>query len=329
VESKLADAKPLKEVLDDILAKSPSLQALFSKGYDLSNPFRSKLVGEQEEFEGKDYPTYFKLMSGHEEKQCHINQRFRVQFETDVVNDYFNRDRYPGRFTFKLNGNEFSDRVFNLWNGVATLTASIPEGTEIEDRLKGQVWVMDDTQIEPFYCEFYRNVLDEIKPNGGPSRRRKPPAGNDKGNRKTPEQLSLPQVVEVKEEEWHRHDFDRFSALKVINDGKGSYDFFVNIDNVFLKTEIKSIRQKDKAPLLEARFKYGLILIGLSMLKDREILEDSSDEQDERETIPPIEVQVLEVTRAIAPIILPMIETLGSLDIDEVITDKRFELELE
>ncbi len=242
IESQLLDAKPLRDVLDEILKKSPSLQTLFSKGYDLSNPFKSKLAGEQEEYKGKTYPTYFKLMKGHEEKQCHINLRFRVQFETDVVNDYFMRDRFPGRFVFKLDGNEFSDYVLNLWNGVATLTVTIPEGTKVGDRLRGQVWVTDDTQIEPFYCEFYRNVLSEHKPNGNGTKKRKPPAGEGKGDRKIPDHLALPHVMEVREEDWRRHDFDRFSALKVVDNGEGSYDFFVNIDNVFLNSSLDKNR---------------------------------------------------------------------------------------
>ncbi len=86
----------------------------------------ARLIGEKTEFEGKRYPTFFKLQRGEETKNCHKGSRFRVQFETDAVNDYFGRDNDPGYFELRFNGQPSDDYVLNLWNGIATLNVSLP-----------------------------------------------------------------------------------------------------------------------------------------------------------------------------------------------------------
>lgn len=316
IEEKLGDSRPLKEVLDEIMKKSPSLSALFIDGMDIGNPFKSRLVGEGEDFDGKKHPTYFTLMKGHKEKDCQINRRFRVQFETDVENKYFGRDRYPGRFELHINGNPSSSYVLNLWNGVATLTVSLPDGIGVGDRIKGEIWVNDETLIEPFYCEFFRDVMPKRKTtsgNGKPT----PPAENGKGDRKIPDAFSMPKIIEIQEEDWEKEGFDKYSALKAVYNGNEGYDFYLNVDNVFLRTEMKALKNDSEARLLEAQFKYGILLIGLSILKDQEEIEGGT-EDDDLESQKSIEDIVFEVSKAVAPVILPMVDSLGSLQIEDI-----------
>ncbi len=328
IEEQLGESRPLKDVLNEILRNSPSLSALFITGSDIGNPFKSRLVGETKEFEGKPHPSYFKLKSGHAERDCHINMRFRVQFETDVDNEYFGRDRFPGTFRFHINGKPSTSYILNLWNGVATVTERLPRSAEVSDRIHGEVWVEDETLIEPLYCEFYRNVLPEKKPSGGGGKRQ-PPAGNGKGDRKIPEDLALPMIKEVREDEWDVHGFDKFSALKAIHTGDEGYDFFLNLDNVFLRTEMRSLKHDSEAQLLEARFKYAILLIGLCILKDQELFEAKTEEELGELDGKTIEEIVFEATRAIAPVVLPMIDTLGGLQIEDVTEQKQVDIEYE
>jgi hypothetical protein len=322
-ESMLADMKPLRDALVEILKKSPSLQALFLKGKDISNPFKSIFAGEADEFIGKTHPTYFRLMKGHDHKQCHINQRFRVQFETDVVNDYFIRDRYPGRLIFNLNGSNITDRSFNLWNGVATLTVKLPNNIKLGEKVIGEVRVEDDTLMNPFYSKFTREVIGPSETYSG-GNGRLPPAGNGKGDRQLPDTLSLPPVHQVREEEWKIHDFDRFSALKVMDDGKDSYDFYVNIDNVFLRTEIKALNPGSDPRLLEARYEYGLVLFGLAILKDKALL---IKQETNTETNISITDLIYKISQAVSPIILPMIEALSHLESSDLVNQTNLEYE--
>jgi hypothetical protein len=325
VDAKLADSRPLKDVLNEILKKSPGLTALFVQGADIRNPFRSRQVGEGEEFRGAPHPTFFKLFPGHEKKECHQNLRFRLQFETDVVNDYFSRDRYPGRLRVFLNGQETTDFVRNLWNGVASVTVRLPEGAGVGNDFQGHVVVEDETLIEPFRNEFVIHVIGPHRPNGGGRGQRQPRAEGN-GDRISTDKLGLPQVTEVREERWQEFDFDKFSALRAMYAGENGYDFHLNMDNVFLRTELQSIDRSDDAKLIEARFKYAMVLLGLAILKDQEFYEAGSNEAGE-ETSP--EQLTLKVTRSFAPVVIPMIDTLGALQLEDILEGSDVALEYE
>ncbi len=79
----------------------------------------------------------------------------------------------------------------------------------------------------------------------------------------------------------------------------------------FLRTEIKGNTKTDPR-LLEARFKYGMVLLGISLLehfekeKEVEIQKNGLSIYDE----------IFSVSKAISPILLPMIVSLGDLELD-------------
>ena len=90
----------------------------------------------QVEYHGKLFPTYFKFKGKDYgqtvEKECHINQRSRMTFETDVVNDYFSRKIDAGMFElFRVNGSARQPATAfvgpNLSNGIATLSVRLPD----------------------------------------------------------------------------------------------------------------------------------------------------------------------------------------------------------
>ena len=107
IQSRLQDEKPLEDILKSLLETSPTLSALFLQGQRATNPFKTlKVRGEEQEFHGEKHPTFFKF-KGKEygvelSRECHINQRCRVTFETDAVNDYFSRNVDPGEFSLFL-----------------------------------------------------------------------------------------------------------------------------------------------------------------------------------------------------------------------------------
>lgn len=308
IAERLSDTRPLREVLEDLVRKSPTLQNFLQVGQDIHNPFVPRLVGEQELFNGKPHPTYFRLMAGQGDSECHMNLRFRVQFETDVENEYFIRDRHPGSFTFSLNNAE-AEYVYNLNNGILTLTVSLPDGTEAGDLLRGRVCINDDTLIEPFCENFTRRVLPPININDGGAGSRRKAAGGGNGDRQAPNGLAYPSVIEVKEEEWQANGFDKNSALKVMSAENNAHDFYVNIDNIWLKSEINQTRDTEIAPILKSKFVNGLVLFGMALLKDKEYLEESPN-SDEYYSI---EDMILKTSRSFAPIIIPLVDALGEL----------------
>ncbi len=87
------------------------------------------------------------------------------------------------------------------------------------------------------------------------------------------------------------------------------------MDNVFLRTELKAKAHTDEAKLIEAQFKYALVLFGLAILKDREIIEEK---EGEAESSMSVEEVVFQLTRSISPVVIPTIDALGGLQIEDI-----------
>lgn len=341
-EARIADAKPLEDVLELILKHSPSLANLFLFGKRASNPFKTKQVQDNEvPFNGQRFPTYFKFKGkdyGHcLERESHINMRCRIAFETDADNDYFSRTLEPGGFElFSLKeGERIPVSNFtgpNLTNGIATLSVKLPEDAEVGSRVEFVSIVTDEYREQPFENRFVVVVKPEAVVGTGGGQRRKPPSNDDGKGRELPGGIALPNIIPVTEDEWPNHEgFDRFTALRIKDAGdidqNGSgqdsvtrYDFYINVDNLYLKTEMKAA--KSDVPLLRARFTYGMVLVGLGLLQEDMMAgtendgEDDSDGAAEGESHG-IEERVEQVTRALAPILLPMIDSLGAIDAEE------------
>lgn len=340
IESKLEEDKPLENVLESILKQSPSLSSIFILGKRLSTPFKTKEVIDKEmKYEGRKHPTYFKF-KGKEYgqkllKECHIDYRARITFETDAVNDYFSRNIDRGEFALFLVKDEDKYPVTDSagpypQNGIATLSVKLPESVRIGDSLQFVSIVSDPTLLEPFENTFYLKVLEEAQPSGkkGKRKKKKPPTDRKGKDRERPAGISLPKIKTVKEEEWNNYDpsFNPHTALRVksdINeDEKTIYDFFINIDNIYLKAELKSSALD--LDLMRARFKYGMVLLGLALLHDNEEskkrLIENGDIEEESKAIN-IEDKIEEFTKAVAPVLIPMISTLGELDLKESYVD--------
>lgn len=314
IKDKLDDAKPLAEVINSVLRKSPSLAHLFGIGQRLANPLKSKSSASQKAFTGVRYPTFFKLSKEYpvtKPKPCPINQkRFRVQFTTDAENEYFTRAQDPGTFKLSVNGSLVagsSSYSGNLWSGKYDVNITIPKGVKEGDKLLIKSEVSDPTCHESFKDEFYVQITEAIKPSaGGGTKRKNPSSGKPGLSNSHKDQLGLPNVIEVIKEEWAEHGFDECSALKVVSGGKDTYDFFLNRDNVHLLREQKS-NTKVEPKIQLARFKYGLVLIGLSMLNEHKKSKAETE----------IEPIIFEATRSIAPVLLPLIQSMGELTVND------------
>ncbi len=201
-----------------------------------------------------------------------------------------------------------------MWNGTGNLTVHLPNGVSVNQRLKCEAVVVDDTLISPFVNQFNVLVEEKAKPtnNAGGGIRKKSNGTNDKETEKL-SSLALPDVIEVRQPEWLNHKFDKFSAMKVRDNGEGGYDFFVNMDNVFLLTELKSRGGQDPK-LLDAQYKYALVLIALALLKDIRTSDETGAK--EGEEITNIFDDIEKVSRALSPVILPMITYLGELELE-------------
>jgi hypothetical protein len=313
IENKIGDSKPLVEVIESILKRSPTLSKLFIDGIRITNPFKIEKGKTKDVYEGKKFPTYFTLIEKHpaeRPKNCPINLRFRVQYKTDTMNDYFNRDNEPGTFMLRVDGEEIEDYALNLWNGIANLNIRLPLKTRIDEILHFESEVSDISRIEPFVGEFYVKILEPVEKYKGKPGKRKPPSSDEKnGDVEKTSHLNIPDIHEVRRENWVNHKFNERSALRVVYGDETGFDFFVNMDNIFLLTEQKGNKTIDSR-LLDARYKYGVVLIGMAFLHDQKSKHNNiEDEQN-------VYAQISNVTEVISPFLLPMIAGLGDLPVE-------------
>lgn len=342
IESKLDDAKPLEDILEKLLKQSPTLSNLFLQGLRASTPFKTvSAQSKEQEFRGERFPTYFKFKGkeyGHElHRDCHINMRCRLDFETNAENDYFSRATDPGDFGLTILQEDgevaVQDYVLNFQNGIATLSLPLPDHASIGGSLHYVARTSDCSRIEPFTNEFHVTVREPQKTSGDSNKRRKPPSKGRGEDRETPSGIKLPNVILVEEGDWDNQSppFDKHTAMRIRDAGNSEegeddstssivYDFYINMDNVYLKSELKSA--KTEPDLVRAQFKYGMVLLGLAMLQqdieDHRQSDDSTNEPDgDNGNGASLEKNVEAFSRAVAPVVIPMINSLGSLSIED------------
>jgi hypothetical protein len=350
IGKRLADSKPLEQVLNSILKSSPTLAALFRAGQRLGNPF-SRKHGEQEDskngksrgggggrepgdqpFVGKKHPTYFRFHQKRDgemlERNCEVGRRCRVTLETDVENEYFMRTSNRGWYEVEaVETTEGKHEGLNpqnsmlLHDGLAHWSIVLPEDIEVGEALTLQLTVGDDTLNDSFINIARLTVKPQSEhPHGSSGKRRSSTMG---GGSDQPAGIEMPRVVEVKEGDWPTYGFEKTSACKIIQENDGSYTFYINIDNLYLRHEMKY--SKDDPSLLEAKFKYGNVLVGLALIQDDRQTGKTPNASEERAEAGsagriPVESRVLDTTRALGPFMVPMINYLGSLSREDIVT---------
>lgn len=318
VQEKLNNDKPLQDVLQDILTKSPVLSKVLFGGARLTSPFRIvPSAGEGEVFVGKKHPSFFSIKGKIKNNTIErpINHDFRVQFETDAVNDYFVRPAEKGSLILKVDGRERPELVnhLGLFNGTATLTIKMPEQAVVGQRIVFSVSIDDDYISTDFLTNLTLIVQEAEDYKGSQGGRRTPPEDDKKkGNRQTPEQAALPNITEVNADKWSDYGMDKNSALVVYALDEGS-DYFLNMDNQYLLTELKGIKDQNRLLLTKARYKYSMALIGMSIQSYYKSLtsENSDDSID-------VSGEIKKITTMLSPIIVPMLESMAELDIEDI-----------
>ena len=331
-----------------MLKHSPTLANLFTFGTHASNPFKQVKTGSTEKpYQGQMYPTFFNFKGkdpGYElNRDAHINMRCRIAFETDAANDYLSRSIDPGTFTlFVVVGEErheakdlgFASNV-NLQNGIANLSIKFPDTCQVCDIFKFVAVVNDGIRLVPFENRFTVRVQKAAEPSSGQGDREKPPKEGGGEDREMPGGLELPECIRVTKEQWANQSpaFDQHTALVLKDSGKAAdapngnpekviYDFFINQDNVHLQRFLKyELKAGDEEKVAKSQFELGMMLTGLAL-----IYQDKLDPKpgrttggaEEAEAKESIEQRVSDVTKALAPFLLPMIDALGGLDEEKI-----------
>lgn len=315
LENQLSDNKVTKELFEKIIKSSPVLSKLLIQGVRIPDPFSTTTnSGGVASFVGKQHPTFFKLVkefNQNKPKALEIGKKGRVQFETDVKNDYLDRTREKGDFKVWCKENNKIEILhsINPYNGLWTLNFALPDKTKVGSFFTIETELSDNTLVKPFFNSFVVELVDPIesKTRTPGIRRRKP--DDDEGDDKGPNSLSLPNIIEVREQDWPQHKFDKYSALKCVNAGdEQGWDFYVNMDNIYLLSELK--HSKIEKAVLEERFKLCHVFIGVALLSD---FSHKKDQDTKSSTEENPEDRISNVSKAISIVILPLINQLADI----------------
>lgn len=313
LKDKISDNKPLKDVLENILKKSAVLTKLFITGTAISSPISGKTQNDNAgTFNGKKHPTFFKLTGkikdGRLVKRIPINHSFRVQFETDVQNDYFGRIVDAGDLVLKMGGEVRNDlkQSLNLFNGIATLTISMPEDAKVGIRYQFETEINDSCIFETFPNSFEMIVEEpqEYSQTGNSTGRTE--RHNNIG-KNTQSGFAMPEMIPVHKDEWEKYDMNEQSALKYFSTETGG-DYFLNMDNTYLLNELNSTKDENKRELTRSRYTYSMTLIAMSVVGYYKNRQEKDEDVD-------INGQVEAITKMVSPVLIPMLEAMADLDI--------------
>lgn len=314
IEEHLSDNKEATTFLSDLLKSDPGLSGLFSVGDKL---ITSTGPGVSKPFVGVRFPTYFRLVKNPKDglvKSVPLNRTCRIEFETDVANDYFSQSDIPGRITCDPpNLIEHS----GLWNGCFTARFRVPWKSKVNDRIPVRIAV-EDVKTESRNAPFISNLVLVAEKEAAP-----PPSGgassgrgqSNAGTKKTSPVLALPNVIDVIRKDWEKYKFTPHTAMQLKNDGKGGYDFYLNVENAYLLTELSRAKEAEK-PLVKFWFKWGLVLAGMGMMQEETQRMDAktgSPEASDEEVEEEITESLKDIARrcdGLARVIVPIIRSL-------------------
>jgi hypothetical protein len=320
---KAANEEVHREVLQDLLRADPSLSALLGIGDRLVT---ATGPGPRPPFQGKLFPTFFRLAKEPKNglvKHCPLNRTARVELETDAVNDYFTRASNPGHI--QIDPPTLVEHT-HLWNGQFEARVRVPWDANVGDQTEFTVAVTDierDAVGAPFKATFWVIAEKEAADTPSPGPRPAPRSPRSAGGTERVA-LALPNVIEVSEDQWDSlaRPFTRDDAIRVLHSGEdGGYDFFINVGNPRLLTELSRAKDEERA-LVKYWYKYGLVVAALGMLKSEKRLAEAlaaavpggGDVEDVEEFDELDEIRLTErACNGLAQVIVPIIRTLHAI----------------
>jgi hypothetical protein len=322
---RMKDDKPLADVLQHLIRSSPNLTALLQLGRRITAPFNTNPAGGDEEkpFKGEVYPSFFKIKNVEygqiHRRDCPINYRMRLSFETDVRDDYFSRRIEGGKFSLMYVDKAGKEQKVstvgpNLRRGAASVMATLPDSAEAGDVIRFTARTKDTRSEFENCADVTVRPWAEHREGGKKPKDQKPPSKNPGKDRERPRELATPKIVRVYRDQWAEMKFDEYTAMKM----EIEYDaadneipvFRINMDNTPLLNEIKQSRLDDSPA--RNQYMYGNVLVGLSILfQDQEKGSPSADAVQMK-----VEDRIEMACRGLAPFMLAL-TSLGLEDLSE------------
>ena len=320
-----------------MVKKHPLLEQVLGPGFRIANPFKPLSVEAQEKaWEGKRFPTKFHFRGLEPGKtlprDANVNSQVRIAFVTDAENDYFRRDEQPGEFKlFEVVGDELKPAknwpTPNLFEGNVNLSLSLPSEAQVGNVLTFEAQVMDASRIEPFRNRFTLTVKAEReaqppRPSNPPGPKPDKPGDQTGKDAQNDSRLAVPNPAEVWEKGWADREppFDKFTAMRIkrppdADEGSAVFDYFINMNNVFVDQAAKERPRRVRE--IRNRYKFGMTLLTLALIRHdleaRKRERPAEEDEEEKPQRQDVHDMVAEVTSAIAPFLLPLVDSLSQI----------------
>lgn len=326
--ARLANKAPVRKVLESLIKSTPSLARFFGVGsaVRVAKPFPGGDSGANDgdaRYEGKKHPTFLRFKGGATEltRIAHLGSRVRLQFETDVVDDYFSRPRDNGVLelvTVRSHGAVGGSRG-ELESGKFPFNITLPDEIELGQEIELK-FVLTDGVIEPLECAVVLTVGPPNPPPGRPGDRPRTPSGSANADDLDIRRCHNPATPRDGYEPWPGATWSDRDAVMIQDadlDG-GGVVYYVNCDNVYLRTAQKERSTSDEL-VIENKFMWSLVLLSLSIIEDLKETPNSPDFEPDSVEVDPIDLRdrtIAQTTRAMAQLILPMMEAVGAMTSD-------------
>lgn len=241
---------------------------------------------------------------------------------------YFTRKYDHGKFIFNRLRDGGAEPVLafngpNLVMGRATISFDLPPAAKVGETVDYEMTVEDEVTQQKFVNYLHLQIAPAQKKKGNaPSVPHLPPGSPPHPGKDGHSGIAFPEVLHYTrtEAKWAEHFSDVRDCLNVIEEPVGDnseemkYTFYMNDDNIALQTELKGT--KLNPPLVKKQFEIGAVLVGLALIYDERQKVDKPGDDDEADVS--LGEQVKKMTRALSPVLLPMIQALGQLTMEDV-----------
>jgi hypothetical protein len=209
------------------------------------------------------------------------------------------------------------------------LTFDLPEGAKASDVIEMEFTIRDPVMgTEYVNCANFPVLAAVQQGEKKPPKKEKMPPGQPPGEQPDGQAgIDFPVVHWVKPEapNWATHFATPDDCLTIVDDGEevggkwqADFKFYLNEGNKALQNELKVT--KFPAAAVKKQYEIGVVLVGMALIHDdkQHGVEKAKESNGEKKEDEDVFKRATAFTRAVAPIIIPMIQALGELAEDEV-----------